>query len=301
MLVPFAVSPSCGSHRPAPSAPPTMAPGGGTDPIQIAAVEGSWHWSHRVDEDGVRRIETEHWQLTLDGTAVTGTYDRRVTFLSSDGQPFDCSQTLTYELVTRYAIRGTAHHSHLELVEDSYRVEPSPCEGGYRKLGRYEGFLKEGQLLLVWKGGSQRLSRAEAVPDAEDPRAGEVVGRWAWHNSGEPDTNGEVRVEREDWELSEDRPGRVLGTYLRVVTVYDPDGRTFPCSGASHYRYTDRYTIEAQRRGDRLVVTEVAVDPEAHPCLARAERHLDQAIGRIRGSYLELTWRGGHRQVLHRN
>ncbi len=300
-LLPFAASGSC--HAPAAHqvAAPTMPPPGPTDAIHAAAVRGAWRWSHVAENDGVRRVELESWWLQLDGTKVSGHYDRTVTFLSLDGVPFECSQALTYSLRTRYRLAGSADATHLEIDETGYDTVPSPCEGGYRKRAHYAGFLQGKQLVLRWPRGSQALRRAERHDDPPPPAASQLDGRWVWHNSSGPDVDDEIRVEREDWELSESPSGRIAGSYLRTVTVYDAEGRIMPCSGQSWYTYSDRYTVAGSRRRGRLILSEVAVAPQPHPCLAdRQERHLDAAVGRVDGDYIELTWRGSHLQILHR-
>jgi hypothetical protein len=301
----FAVSPSCGGSRTrAPGPEPQSKPPGRVDPIYAGAVRGSWAWSHVGESPGVRKVELENWSFQIEGARVTGEYEREVTFLSLDGAAFECNQALSYTLITRYRFRGVAHRRHLELVETDYETEPSPCEGGYRKLGRYEGFLRSGELLLIWKGGSQTLTKQSDTGVAAAHTAGQrdhhVTGRWVWHNAARPNSEGEVRVEREDWELAEE-DGQIVGSYLRKVTIYDRQGRPYDCSGTSHYSYSDRYTVRGVRgHQGRIVLTEVDADAEKHPCLAKDERHLDQAIAQMRGDYLELEWRGGHRQVLHR-
>jgi hypothetical protein len=299
-ILPFALSPSCGrAARPVGPAP-IAAPSVPTAFIEADRVRGSWLWSHADESDGVRRIEHERWSLSLDGPAVTGRYTREVSFLSTDGKPFDCSQTLSYSLRSTFELKGTAHTRHLVLEERDFETTASPCESGFRKLARYEGFLTDAGLMLIWKGGSQTLTRASGpAPDA-NLALGSTDGRWEWQNSNELESAGEVRVEREDWELTEQDDGSLRGTYLRAVTVYDPDGRAFECSGQSRYHFSDRYTVAGARRGSRVVLSEVAVDSEPHPCLPHAARHLDAAVGTLDGGYLELTWRGGHRQVLHR-
>ncbi|HUH02269.1 MAG TPA: hypothetical protein VML75_09740 [Kofleriaceae bacterium] len=299
-ILPFALSPSCGRAARPVGPTPTLAPAVPTAFIEADRVRGGWVWSHADESDGVRRIEHERWSLSLDGAAITGRYTRKVSFLSTDGKPFDCSQTLSYSLSSTFELSGTAHTRHLVLEERDVRTTASPCESGFRRLGRYEGFLTDAGLMLIWKGGSQTLTR-QALPETDaEPALRAADGRWEWQNSTEEESAGEVRVEREDWELTEQEDGALRGTYLRVVTVYDPDGRAFACSGQSRYQFTDRYTVAGVRRGTRVVLSEVAVDAEPHPCVPHEGRHLDAAVGTLEGGYLELTWRGSHRQVLHR-
>lgn len=299
-ILPFALSPSCGRAARPVGPTPVAAPSVPTTFIQADRVRGGWTWSHVDESDGVRRIEHERWSLSLDGPTISGRYTREVSFLSTDGKPFDCSQTLSYILRSTFELKGTAYSRHLVLEERDFETTASPCESGFRKLARYEGFLTDAGLMLIWKGGSQTLTRATEPEIDSGPALGAADGRWEWKNSSEEESEGEVRVEREDWELTEHDDGSLRGTYLRAVTVYDPGGRAYECSGQSRYHFTDRYTVAGVRRGKRIVLSEVAVDSEPHPCLPHAERHLDAAVGTLDGGYLELTWRGGHRQVLHR-
>ena len=292
---------SCGRKAPAHRAEPRTA---ASQPrarlLAPGDVGGHWQWSHIDDSDGVRRIESEHWQLELDTDTVSGHYDRTVTFLSLDGRPFDCSQTLSYRLTTRYTLIGTADTRHFEISERAYEVGPSPCERGFRRLASYRGALVGATLELDWSDGhKQTLVRGEAPPPAPAPPT-LVTGPWRWHNRQTTVTNHEVRVESEAWELVEGDYGTVTGTYLRTVTVFDDEGRSYACSGDSHYQYRDRYTVVGARRGAELTLAETSVAAAAHPCLTQHERHLDAARGSIGPDYLRLVWRGRHNQVLHR-
>ncbi len=297
-----ALSPSCGARQHKGDGPPSgmLPPGAGW--IHGPSVTGEWEWSHVTEEDGVRRVEVEHWNLTVRGAQVTGVYDRRVTFLSVDGVPFDCNQNLSYQVSARYRVSGLAHARWMDLAEDQVQTAPSPCDSGYRQLARYQAFATADSLLLIWPGGSQTLSRAADPLPSPPAAATALAGSWVWRSRTEHRARGEVTVEREEWELAEDGGGRVTGTYLRDVTVFHPDGGIYACSGAGYYRYRDRYTLVGSHTDDRLFLTEVAVDPEQHACLREdaKRRHLDTAGARINGGHLELTWRGGHRQVLHR-
>jgi len=274
---------------------PTIA-----QPLDPALLDGHWHWSHLQDDGGVRRIENEHWVLKLRADTLRGHYDRVVTFISLDGVPFECSQALTYRLKTRYQILGTVDSRHFRVAETDYTVTPSPCEGGYRHTGEYRGSLVDGKLVLAWDGGRQTLARE--LPKAEPPETrppSAVAGAWRWINrSATPDET--VRVESEEWQLDEAVGGTVTGTYLRTVTVFDPEGTVFACSGDTYYRYRDRYTVHGSRNGRRLIITETDVDAERNPCLVYTDRHLDAATGTVGDGYIDLEWRGRHHQILHR-
>jgi hypothetical protein len=295
-----AVSPSCGSHqhRDLPPSSGKLPPGAGW--VSTPRVAGNWEWAHISEQDGIRRVEVERWSVALAGTQVTGAYDRTVTFLSLDGVPFDCNQNLTYDVKSHYQVSGTAHARWVELRETDVNTAASPCDDGYRNLARYEAFVTDDGLLLIWRGGSQTLHRAGEPAAAPAAPAAALAGSWVWRHRDDDRRRGEVRVESEDWELAEDASGRLTGTYLRDVTVFHPDGGIYACSGAGYYRFRDRYTLVGEHDGDELTLNEIAVDAEPNPCVAQEARHLDAAGGRLNGAHLELVWRGGHRQVLHR-
>jgi hypothetical protein len=295
----LALASSCGRTSPAQVEPRATTTQPRARFLAASDVAGHWQWSHLDDSDGVRRVESEHWQLELDIDTLTGHYDRTVTFLSLDGRPFDCSQTLSYRLTTHYTIIGTADTRHFELSERDYQVTPSPCERGFRRLGSYTGTLVSDTIELDWGAGhKQTLVRGEAPPTAERPTL--VAGPWRWRNRQASVAGHEVRVESEDWELVEGEYGSVTGTYLRTVTVFDDEGRSYACSGDSHYQYRDRYTVVGARSGTQLTLAETEVAAAEHPCLTQHQRHLDAASGRVDPEYLSLVWRGRHTQVLHR-
>ncbi len=236
--------------------------------------------------------------LHLHKDTLRGHYDRVVTFLSLDGVPFECSQSLSYRLVTRYQVTGTVDSRHFHVAETDYTVTPSPCEGGYRHMGEYVGTLERDELRLEWDGGRQTLTRAPEpnLPANHQPT---VAGAWRWRNRS-PGHDQTIRVESEEWELREAKGGALTGTYLRTVTVFDPDGSVFSCNGNTYYRYRDRYSVRGTRSGRRLMLSEVDVEPDKNPCLPYTERHLDAATGRVDDGFMQLQWRGRHRQVLHR-
>ena len=64
------------------------------------------------------------------GGSITGRYDRIVTFLSVDGMPFTCNQTLGYEQRTVYVVEGSYRGSRLEMKELSFTAAPSPLRLG---------------------------------------------------------------------------------------------------------------------------------------------------------------------------
>lgn len=299
------VAGACGPSSPGPRA---AAPRPDTAPLaqRASAVRGHWRWTHVSERDGVRRVEVERWHLEVPGPArepipVAGSYERVVTFLSLDGVPFTCNQTLSYELRATYRIEGELSSGGLALREVAYQAAPSPCEPRRRALGTYQGERAGDALVLRWPGGEQTLERVpapEPTEGASPPGPAGLAGAWHWQTRTR--RSNEVRVEVERWQLDGAPGGRLRGTIERTVTVFDAEGAYYECSGETYYRYRDRYTVRGHREGARLHISEIAVEPDAHPCLVHQQRHLDSAVGELVGDYLVWTWRGGRRQVLHR-
>lgn len=295
------------------------------------ALGGTWEWGHAVDEPGLRRVERETWRWLPAGErgVVRGHYLREVT-VSSSGQPFACNQDRRYRQrawfeVEARAIRPSSEaggernpRGAIEIVETGYRVEPSPCDHGFRKLGRYRARVDKGRAELRFDEGRQTLWRtsydggALEVPWEAEPAR--LAGGWQWQ-AKTIDEQGLIRREGERWELtvgdaaldSADFGGapehaRLFdGVYARRVSVESPDGSIIPCAGAASYSFEDRYVLDGKRRGALVAVQETEVQAGAHPCLrGREERALDTAILEQRGDYLVLEWRGKRRQVLHR-
>ena len=277
--------------------------------IRPGDVAGSWRWSHVTESEGVRRVESEHWQIKASKQSLVGFYEREVTFLSIDGVPFDCNQALSYKLRTMYEIEGTVGKDAIGIRERDYQAPESPCERGFRQLGEYTGEIVDGKLVLRWDGGEQTLVReddiaATAPPTVETSR-GTVAGQWQWSTRTDTGHDGIIRVESERWSLSTDGQD-IAGTYDRTVTVFHEDGETFRCNGEREYSYTDRYTVRGgivddEVDDDQLNISEIEAKPDNHKCLvSREDRHLDHAVGSIVDGYLVLTWRGRHTQILHR-
>lgn len=272
-------------------------------PADARAPAGVWRWSHLSDVDGVRRVELERWHLQRSGNELRGHYDREVTFLSLDGVPFRCSQSLRYRLTTRYSLRGRAGDGGLELHETGFKASSSPCDSGQRNLSQYRGAVIGEELKLTWKGGSQSLRREThptPVRGAVEPIARSANGNWRWQNRREIQGRAEVRVESERWNLKETNRGTITGSYQRAVTVFSQNGRTFSCSGKTFYEYRDHYRVRGSRQGNQIILSEVDSTPAESPCITHTKRHLDAATGRIDGEFLVLEWRGRHQQILHR-
>ena len=298
LIVVASVLAACGQGSRTQPGPVRVSEPGGARVPSPQGLSGSWQWSLVSEKDGARQVEQEFWQIAAEGGTLTGHYDRLVTFLSADGVPFVCNQDLRYLQKTRYALTGTYQGSTIEIREASYDATPSSCDEGYRTLVTYRAEMRDGKLVLHWPAGTQTLVRAtEGSRTMLAEPTGQLAGSWRWQSRNE--RRGEVEIETEDWDITEE-PGTFAGTVTRTVTVFDPEGRRYECSGDTFFQYRDRYTIRGQRTGDSLALQETAVTPGATACLEHTERHLDAAMGSLEGDHIVLTWRGNRRQVLHR-
>jgi len=273
--------------------------------LRSGKLAGSWRWSHLSDKKSVRRVELEKWVLSHTGNdQVRGHYDREVTFMSLDGVPFQCSQSLRYRLTTRYSLHGTYDQGKLNLKEVKYQSSNSPCDTGQRKLSSYGGDVKGDALVLTWAGGSQTLTRASTEISPPSRAKGEAKattsGTWRWQNRRKRTTDTEVRVESEEWKLTENRAGTITGLYERSVTVFTQNGKTYACNGNTFYKYKDTYTVRGSRNGTKIILSEINSIPAQSECIAHKKRHLDAATGTLKGDFLVLEWRGKHKQILHR-
>ncbi|ACY14809.1 hypothetical protein Hoch_2266 [Haliangium ochraceum DSM 14365] len=304
----------------------------------FADPAGSWRWHMASDAEGVRRVEIEDWIIESTGTALEGTLVRSVEFLSTDGRPFACNQMLRYRQRTRYELLGYMEEGGFVLDERAPEFEPSPCEPGERPLLRYRGRVVGTSLHLESLIGGQTLwQRPHAVDSAtieshgfrtnvqnslpmppsagggtdngeggnEDETqshtdTGDITGHWQWQGrSIRPDT-GELSIAREEWRVEEGESGELAGIFSRTTTILHTNGLVYPCAGDTFFQYRDEYRIGGRRQGEDLEIVELSLSPAPHPCTAHQTRGLDSATARHVGEYLELRWRGGRRQVLHR-
>jgi hypothetical protein len=312
------------------------------------ALYGTWEWAHVVDEPGLRRLERERWSWIPASTpgVVHGHYLREVTVRSA-ALPFACNQDQQYTQRAWFEVearaitavvgpgtpgavgRSTKHVVKIEIVETAYRTEPSPCDHGFRKLGRYLVTADRGRAVLSFPDGRQTLWRTQTaggpLPVPWERQPATFAGPWRWSTQS-VDEQGLWRSEDERWELalthsgSGSGPGSGLGSGLdldlgaaaehakifdavvtRRVRVSSPDGSPIPCAGAASYGFEDRYVLDGKRRGTLVALQETGVSAGQHPCLrGRAERSLDTATLERLGDFLVLEWRGKRRQVLHR-
>lgn len=301
-------------QEPAPSATP---PVGLSDHLAVLGLVGTWRWAHVVDDPGLRRLEREIWQFwptAAPGAELAGRYLREVTVRSAT-EPFECNQARTYQQRATFELLAVAHGGALEIVETGYQAQPSPCDHGFRRLGRYRVELRRGRAHLQFEDGEQTLWRVDdQVPSPPAPpwptESPPFAGAWRWQNR-DRDDQGLWQLEEERWDLggpaaltppAQLRDGATFGAiYTRRVTVESPDGAPLPCAAGPRYGYEDRYLLEGQRRDGILLLRETAVAAGEHPCLRdRAVRTLETATLEIIGEELVLEWRGKRRQVLRR-
>lgn len=291
------------------------------DQLAVMQLLGTWRWEHVVDEPGLRRLESEVWQFWPSagphgdrGATLSGRYRRQLTVTSAE-EPFLCNGAPTYEQRATFELVAEARGGELEIVETGYRAQPSPCDHGFRRLGRYRVKVTRGRALLLFDEGAQVLWRVdERVPTPQPPwpqDGGPLAGAWRWSNAA-LDDQGLVQEEDERWELTGDaahlppaslRDGATFtASYTRRVTVRSPDGAALPCAGAPAYGFEDRYLLEGKRRDGILLLRELAVAAGEHPCLReRQTRTLDTATVEVAGEHLLLEWRGKRRQLLRRD
>jgi hypothetical protein len=292
-------APGCG---PAPAPPPGGAPL--VEVARAARLAGDWRWRHESTDDGVRRVEREHWLLVRDGlTRLRGSYLREVDVevTTDDGLVFACNQRPRYQQVARFDVVGVVGPAGVELEEVGYQAVPSPCEPGLRRLARYRARLdRTGHLVLVGDASVARLWNGDGAPPPPLPAPTSTIGgAWSW-SMGSWTADGRVQREVERWQLEVDGV-LVRGGYTRVVTIVDPDGAIIPCAGADRYSFTDRYAIVGKVADDGWRLREDDVVAGDHPCLAGTPtRTIDEATAALDGEYLVLTWRGPRRQVLAR-
>ncbi len=135
-------------------APPRATPG------VAAAVDGDWEWELRsIDAEGDERLEREVWHLREGGDGVRGHYERTVRRIRAGGV-YSCNAADRFETVTRYEISGQRFGEKVSLTESAYKVQPSPCDNGLRRLDTYQGHVADtDSLVLSWGPGNQLLRR----------------------------------------------------------------------------------------------------------------------------------------------
>lgn len=277
---------------------------------------GVWDWMYRsTDDQGDMRVEQEEWHLAQKGTRIEGWYDRSVTMMSVDERLFRCNQRLGFTKTTRVRVAGQIAGDRVTLREVSFQATPGPCDDGARNLVAYSGVLRGSTLALRWgpeagqtlvrrtDGGHTPLvqmdepmgdvRQASMSPTASMP----IAGTWVWELRS-IDAEGDERLEREEWHLTES-PDGISGYYDRVVKRERGDGSNFTCNGQPRYQTVTRYDVTGQRFGDKLTLTETDYKAERGPC-DNALRRLDSYQGHVAdGESLILSWGPGN-QLLRR-
>ena len=79
------------------------------------------------------------------------------------------------------------------------------------------------------------------------------------------DDQGDMRVEQEEWHLSQ-KGLRIEGYYDRAVTMMSVDERLFRCNQRLGFTKTTRVRVAGQIEGDRVVLREVGFEAKPGPC-----------------------------------
>jgi hypothetical protein len=292
-------------------------------PLAVATVaaradaSGVWDWVYRsTDDQGDMRVEQEEWHLAQNGVRIEGWYDRAVTLMSTDERLFRCNQKLGFTKVTRVRVAGKLEGDKVQLREVGFDAKPGPCDDGARNLVEYHGVITGGTLALRWgaDGGQTLLKRpgesgnhsslAQAMGENLEPETRTaamdasipVDGSWEWELRS-IDADGDERLEREEWHLSEG-PDGIHGYYDRTVKRVRGDG-LYTCNSQDRFETATRYTVVGQRFGERMSLTEVDYKSQASAC-DNALRRLDTYQGHLADAdSLVLSWGPGN-QLLRR-
>jgi hypothetical protein len=278
-------------------------------------VSGVWDWMFRsTDDQGDMRVEQEEWHLSQKNGRIEGYYDRAVTMMSVDERLFRCNQRLGFTKSTRVRIAGNIEGDRVSLREVGFEAKPGPCDAGARTLVAYIGVIRGATLALRWgpeagqtlvrrsdANGPTPLAQSDGLPGDVRPASmaqGEmqpVAGTWTWELRS-IDAEGDERVEREEWHLTES-PDGLTGYYDRIVSRERGDGSNFSCNGQPRYETTTRYTVSGQRFGEKLTLTETDYKAQHNPC-DNALRRLDTYQGHVADAEsLILSWGPGNQLV----
>jgi hypothetical protein len=280
-------------------------------------ASGTWDWMFRsTDDQGDMRVEQEEWHLSQKAGHIDGYYDRAVTMMSVDERLFRCNQRLGFTKTTRVRVAGQIDGDRVVLREVGFEAKPGPCDDGARNLVAYIGVLHGATLALRWgpEAGQTLVRRTDGggrTPLAPADIGGDVrqasmqttdmttplAGTWTWELRS-IDAEGDERLEREEWHLTE-TPDGVTGYYDRTVARVRGDGSNFVCNGQPRYETTTRYDVSGQRFGDKLTLTETDYKAQRSPC-DNALRRLDTYQGHVADAdSLILSWGPGN-QLLRR-
>ncbi len=300
--------------RAARSATRSLRPAEAAGPGTQAAGVWDWTFSSVDEQQSDERVEHEEWHLEQTGHDVKGYYDRTVTVRSTDERLFRCNQKANFTRFTRVRVAGVLEGERLVLRELAFVTKPSPCDDGARNLVAYVGVVRGGTMRLQWgPDAGQTLHRRDGVAagdvvrtalelpaDAATARvAGHaaVAGTWEWELKS-IDAEGDERIEREQWHLTEGDDG-IGGWYERRVLRVRGDG-TFSCNSKDRFETITRYDIRGDRMGERVMLREVGYHADRSAC-DNGQRRLDSYNGTVSddGGELVLSWGPGN-QLLRR-
>lgn len=139
---------------------------------------------------------------------------------------------------------------------------------------------------------------AQPAPEAA-PRAmaSTLTGVWDWVTRSSTQ-QGDLRVEQEEWHLSE-KAGRITGYYIRQVMTLSTDGQPFDCNGQLGFAKLSRVRLVGEVRGGEVALREVGAEVEPNPC-DEGSRSLIGYAGRYSGDSLVLAYQDGAEQHLVR-
>lgn len=284
--------------------------------LALSDLIGSWRWllhgttPASTADDGTKTgaastVEDERWEFLPgpDPTDLVGRYVRTVDVRAADRIPFTCNQRLAYQQRAVFDLAASVNaDGSFAIRETGYRVEPSPCDHGFRHVSAYAGHMTAGLLDLTWDGGSQTLRQTSTdtpAPFADPWTTAEPVGNWQWTATSR-DESGHIHDETEQWQITRRGETQLDATYRRRVTVRSADGSNIACAHAPSWTFDDSYVLDAVREEEHWHFYERAVDAGVHPCLTSTQRALDEATAAQQGDYIVLEWRGKRRQVLYR-
>jgi hypothetical protein len=124
----------------------------------------------------------------------------------------------------------------------------------------------------------------------------DMSGVWDWVYRS-TDDQGDMRVEQEEWHLSQTGGGRIEGWYDRAVTLMSTDERLFRCNQKLGFTKVTRVRVAGKLEGDKVQLREVGFDAKPGPCDDGA-RNLVEYHGVLNGGTLALRWGADGGQTL---
>ena len=140
-------------------------------------------------------------------------------------------------------------------------------------------------------------SRPPVARVAPAPAGPDVSGTWDW-DVEERNDEGDTRVEREEWHLSQ-KGSAIQGYYDRVLTVLSGDGRPFECYQNTRYQKFTRFRVMGSIDGAMVRLRETSYETRPDPCDG-GRRSMTAYVGRLDGGTITLRWPPAGLQVLRR-